>query len=76
MRKLFSFLLGLLTGALVGAAIAMLLAPEAGEMTRQGIQLRMDQIVEEGKRAAAERRTELESQLEELKRGKAPAPQS
>jgi gas vesicle protein len=76
MRKLFSFLLGFLTGALVGAPIAMLLAPEAGEMTRQGIQLRMDQIVEEGKRAAAERRTELESQLEQLKRGKAPAPQS
>ena len=74
MRKLFNFSLGFLFGALVGAAIAILLAPDAGEMTRHGIQLRMDQIVQEGKRAAAERRTELESQLEQLKKGEAPAP--
>ena len=69
MRKLFNFLLGFLLGAMVGAAIAMLLAPEAGEMTRHQFQMRMDHIVKEGKRAAAERRTELESQLEQLKKG-------
>jgi len=70
MRKLFSFLLGFLLGALVGVAVALLLAPEAGEQTRQQVQVRMDQIIAEGKRAAAERRTELESQLEQLKKGK------
>jgi gas vesicle protein len=70
MRKLFSFLLGFLMGALVGVAIAMLLAPEAGEQTRQQVQLQMDRVIAEGKRAAAERRTELESQLEQLKQGK------
>jgi gas vesicle protein len=70
MRKLFNFLFGFLLGALVGAAIATLLAPEAGESTRQQLQLRMDQVVEEGKRAAAERRAELETQLEQLKKGK------
>jgi len=70
MRKLFSFLLGFLLGASVGIAIALLLAPEAGEQTRQQVQVRMDQIIAEGKRAAAERRTELESQLEQLKQGK------
>ncbi len=70
MRKLFSFLLGFLLGALVGVVIALLLAPEAGEQTRQQVQVRMDQIIAEGKRAAAERRTELESQLEQLKQGK------
>jgi gas vesicle protein len=70
MRKLFSFLLGFLLGALVGAVIAMLLAPEAGDETRQQVKGRMDQVIAEGKRAAAERRTELASQLEQLKQGK------
>lgn len=73
MRKLLGFLLGFLLGALVGATIAMLLAPEAGEQTRQQMQTRMDQIIEEGKRAAADRRAELETQLEQLKKGKTPA---
>jgi gas vesicle protein len=69
MRKLFSFLMGFLLGALVGVAVAMLLAPEPGDQTRQQVRGRMDQVIAEGKRAAAERRTELESQLEQLKQG-------
>ena len=69
MRKLLSFLMGFLLGALAGAVIAMLLAPEAGDQTRQQVKGRMDQVIAEGKRAAAERRTELESQLEQLKQG-------
>jgi gas vesicle protein len=73
MRKLLDFLLGLSAGALVGAAVAMLLAPESGETTRAEIQLRIDQVMEEGKRAATERRAELENQLDQLKKGKAPA---
>jgi gas vesicle protein len=73
MRKLLSFILGVLSGVLVGAAAAMLLAPEAGERTRDEIQLRIDHIVDEGRRAAAERRAELEMQLEQLKRGRYPA---
>jgi len=72
MKKMFSFVLGFLLGALVGAGVAMLLAPEAGENTRRQIQIRMDQVVEEGKRAAADRRAELEAQLEQLKKGKLP----
>ncbi len=72
MRKLVSFLLGFLLGAMVGAAVAILLAPEPGDVTRQQIQLRLDHALEEGKRAAAERRAELEAQLEQLKRGKTP----
>ena len=70
MRKLFSFLLGFIMGMLVGAAIAMLLAPEAGDATRGQIQLRAQQVIDEGKRAAAERRAELEAQLEQLKQGR------
>jgi gas vesicle protein len=70
MRKLLDFLLGFILGALIGAAIAMLLAPEAGETTRSQIQLRIQDVVDEGKRAAADRRAELQSELEQLKQGK------
>lgn len=73
MRKLFSFLLGFLLGALVGAAIAILLAPEAGDEMRRRAKVRVDQIVEEGKRARDERKAELEAQLEQLKKGKSAA---
>jgi len=72
MRKLISFIFGFLLGILVGAAIAMMLAPEAGEETRRQIQIRMDQIVQEGKRAAADRAAELEGRLDQLKKGEAP----
>ena len=70
MRKLFMFLIGLMLGALVGAAIATLLAPDSGESTRGQIQGRVQQVIDEGKRAAAERRLELESELEQLKQGR------
>jgi gas vesicle protein len=71
MYKLFNFLLGFLLGALVGVAIATLLAPGSGEDLRRQIQIRMDQVIEEGKRARDERRAELEAHLEALKKGKA-----
>ncbi len=69
MRKLFMFLLGFLLGAAIGAAIATLLAPDSGEATRGQIQGRVQQIIDEGKRAAADRRVELESELDQLKQG-------
>lgn len=72
MYKLFNFLLGLLLGALVGFTIAMLFAPGSGEEMRHQIQLRKEQIIQEGKQAAAERRAELHAQLEELKKGEMP----
>jgi gas vesicle protein len=73
MHKLFNFLLGLLLGILVGFAVAMLLAPESGEDARRQIQVRMDHVVQEGKRARDEQKTKLYAQLEELKKGDVPA---
>lgn len=70
MRKLLAFVFGMLLGAVVGVAIATLLAPESGEEMRGQIQSRVQNVVDEGKRAAAERRVELESQLDQLKQGK------
>jgi len=59
---------GLVLGALLGGAIALLLAPRSGRQTRAAIRGRINLVIEEGRRAAAERRAELESQFAEAKR--------
>jgi gas vesicle protein len=73
MYKLFKFLLGLSLGMLAGFVVAMLLAPESGKDTRRQIQMRVDHVVQEGKRARDEQKAKLYAQLEELKKGDAPA---
>ena len=69
MRKIVSFLVGLLAGAVVGAAVAILLAPYSGPELQQRVRARAQRLIEEGRRAAAARRAELEAQLEAFKRG-------
>jgi gas vesicle protein len=72
MNKLFNFVLGLSLGMATGFAVAMLLAPESGDETRRLIQERKEHIIQEAKRARAEREAELYAQLEELKKGSTP----
>ena len=75
MDKTLDFLGGLLLGALVGGAVAMLLAPRTGAETQAALRARVDGVIEEGRRAAAERRAELEAQFAEAKRVvRTPAP--
>ena len=69
MRKAISFLAGLLAGAVVGAAAAILLAPYSGPELQERARTRLEALIDEGKRAAAARRAELEAQLEAFKRG-------
>ncbi len=57
------FFLGLLLGALSGAAATMLTTPQSGETTQNAIRDRVQLVMDEGKRAAAERRAELEAQF-------------
>ena len=52
MRKFFSFLAGVLAGAVVGAAAAILLAPYSGSELQDQIRSRAQALVEEGKRVA------------------------
>ena len=66
--KFMRFVGGLLLGALVGGAVGMFLAPEAGGEFQSTIRARIDNVVEEGRRAAAERRAELEAQFAQAKR--------
>ena len=70
MRKFSSFLAGVLVGTVAGAAAAILFAPYSGSELQNQIRGRVQALIEEGKRAAADRRAELEAQLEAFKRGK------
>ena len=69
MRRFVSFLIGALAGAMVGAAIAILLAPYSGTELQERVRVQVQGLIEEGRRAAAARRAELEAQLEAFKRG-------
>lgn len=57
------FVEGLLLGALTGAAITSLMAPKSGQDMQETIKQRLNMVIDEGKRASAERRAELESQF-------------
>jgi gas vesicle protein len=74
MRRTISFFIGLFSGAMVGVAVALLLAPSSGSELQDRVRARVEELIEEGKRAAAARRIELEAQLEAFKRGTASAP--
>ena len=69
MRRTMSFLIGVLSGAIVGVAVAILLAPYSGTELQERVRARVEGLIEEGRRAAAARRAELEAQLETFKRG-------
>lgn len=67
MKRMMNFLTGVISGALVGATVALLLTPASGEELRSQIQDRAITLQEEVKEAAAARRAELEEQLETLR---------
>jgi gas vesicle protein len=67
MKKFFSFFVGTVMGALVGATVALLLAPSSGETLRSQIQERFAALQDELAQAAAERRAELEEYLASLR---------
>jgi gas vesicle protein len=69
MRRTIDFLIGVVLGAAVGSAIALLLTPESGEQLRQTVRERTQELVDEGRRAAAAQREDMRAQLEAFKRG-------
>ncbi len=69
MRRLMSFLSGILSGAVVGAIAAILLAPTSGKEMLGGIQGRADHLVDNLKAAVGQERQRLEAELASLKRG-------
>ena len=68
MEKTLSFLSGFVLGAVIGATAAAFLAPQPGGELQALIRERVDLVAQEGRRAAAERRAELEAQFAQAKR--------
>jgi gas vesicle protein len=72
MRKISRFFSGLLLGSLVGAALALLLAPASGDELRKKLQGEVERIQSEVQQAAEDRRAELEQQLSALRAPRKP----
>lgn len=69
MNKLMSFLAGGLCGVLVGAAIALLLAPSSGQQLRDDVVTRWEDALSEAKKAMEETRADLQKQFEQMQQG-------
>jgi gas vesicle protein len=67
MKRAINFLLGAMIGGLIGATIAIIIAPYSGEELRTEMRIRAESIRKEVAQAAADRRAELERQLSTLR---------
>ena len=68
MGRFFSFLMGALTGALVGATVALLLAPSSGEELQTRARERFTSVKDEVRQAYEARVAQLEAELESLRK--------
>lgn len=68
MRRAIFWIYGFLVGGLTGAGLILLFTPQSGEDLRKKLQARWQQILEEGRQAAAQHRAELERELAMLTR--------
>jgi len=67
MKKIFNFIVGIMMGGLVGATVALLLAPTSGEEIRTQLQDQSIRLRDEVKAVAEARRAELERELSALR---------
>ena len=67
MRQIFGFMIGIMIGALVGSTVALLLAPESGEVLRNELRARGEVLAADVRHAAQARRIELTDRLETLR---------
>ena len=67
MNRVFSFIAGAVLGGLVGATMALLLAPASGQDVRMQMRDRAQRVRDEIRSAATARRAELEAELERLR---------
>jgi gas vesicle protein len=68
MGKVSNFLIGAALGVAVGLVINYLFAPAPGTEFNKSYRSRLDQAIEEGKKAAEDHERELRQQLEAAKR--------
>jgi gas vesicle protein len=69
MRRFGNFIFGLLSGAVVGTAAALLLAPSSGHQLRSNVVSRYEGTLSNLRSAIEQERVKLEEELESLKRG-------
>jgi len=69
MRSFFSFLTGALSGAIVGVAAALLLAPSSGQRLRGDLGSRAQTVLADLKTSVASERKRLEEELEIMRHG-------
>ncbi len=67
MRKIFNFFMGMMMGGVVGATVALLLAPASGQEVRDQLQEQTIRLRDEVKAVAEARRAELERELNALR---------
>ncbi len=67
MRRFLSFLAGVMSGALVGAVTALLLAPTSGKELQSRITENVESIRDEMKEAYETRMAQLEAEIEALR---------
>lgn len=67
MSKIFSFLAGVLSGSVVGATAAILLAPESGEELRADARARWEEAIGEARSAMERTRRQKELEFERMK---------
>jgi gas vesicle protein len=73
MRRMLGFMIGIMVGWLVGSTIALLLAPETGDMLRGRIRERGSSFAAEIKMAVDARRAEMEQRLAALREPRQPS---
>lgn len=67
MSRGLHFVEGLVVGAALSVAVVLLLTPQSGVEMRQRIQDRIQEVLDEGRQAAEERRLELTTRFERMK---------
>jgi gas vesicle protein len=69
MNKMLSFIAGSMCGAVVGATVALLLAPASGEEIRGEVVHRWEEALNEARLAMEETRRDLQAQFEMMQQG-------
>jgi gas vesicle protein len=66
MRRLGMFIFGLAMGGAVGVVLALVFTPASGAKLRKEAQVYYEELLEEARKAAAERRKALEMELRDV----------
>jgi gas vesicle protein len=69
MNKILSFMAGALCGAVVGATVALLMAPSSGEDLRGEMVHRWEDALNEARQAMEDTRRDLQAQFEMMQQG-------